>query len=133
MKENIQKPEEVRLTGAESRPGTGDEAHGKNAIQGAKGKEEQKEGTSEPGDGDVRVVPDFKKPRSIFAGIGKGSGPSRGLQEATLVACVSGTPRDPSGAGLVRHAASPSGDRGVQGWSSANLNHHILLAMANHQ
>jgi hypothetical protein len=50
-----------------------DEAHGKNTTQGEKGKENQERGTLAPEDGNVRVMPEFKKPRSIFAGIGKGS------------------------------------------------------------
>jgi hypothetical protein len=128
LKEGTERLEETQPVGVEDGPRMCWGAHGKDNASGGESKENREGGVSTPEDGNVRVVPKFKRPRSIFDRIGKGSRHDENMRTTTLVACVSGIPRGPGNTGVVQRAVPLGGGSGAQSISTAHINHQILYS-----
>lgn len=112
-KENAQRlkgPQPMRI---ESR------AHRNDAALSIKGKENREGVAPAPEEGGARVVPELKRPRSIFEGF-------RGA--TTFVAPISDTPRDLVHAGAVQRGIPTRGGCSGPSTSAGQINHQILYS-----
>ncbi len=103
QKENAQRlkgPQPMRI---ESR------AHRNDAALSIKGKENREGVAPAPEEGEARVVPELKRPRSIFEGFRGGSGRNEDAIATTFLAPVSGTPRDLVHSGAVQRGIPTRG------------------------
>ncbi len=122
QKENAQRlkgPQPMRI---ESR------AHRNDAALSIKGKENREGVAPASEEGGARVVPELKRPRSIFEGFRGGSGPNVDAIATTFVAPVSGTPRDLVHAGAVQRGIPTRGGCSGPCTSAGQINHQILYS-----